>query len=82
MEIIEIEYSETTVDSGNIWADLAINLGVTAVGVLIGNAICFGAQKLFESIKAKKNNKEKVVDTTYTEERGTEDSADPQTDIK
>lgn len=78
MEIIEIEYSEKTIDSGNIWADLAINIGVTAVGVLIGNAICFGASKLIESIKRKKTTTEKLVETTDTEGKTSVNTAEIQ----
>ncbi|SEM02024.1 hypothetical protein SAMN04487770_12369 [Butyrivibrio sp. ob235] len=51
MEIIEIEYSESTVDTGNILVDLAIQLGITTAAVIVGNAICYGVGEAVKAIK-------------------------------
>ena len=54
MELIEIEFTETTVETENVWLNLAINFGVTVAGVLAGNAICWGAGKIVDTVKEKK----------------------------
>ena len=54
MELMEIEFTETTVETDNVWLNLAINFGVTIAGVLAGKAVVKKAQALTKHQALKK----------------------------
>ncbi|SEM39230.1 hypothetical protein SAMN04487770_13645 [Butyrivibrio sp. ob235] len=63
-EVMEIEYSETTIESGNIIADIAVQFGIAIAAVIVGNAICYGIGKAFDAFNEAISENEKIINTT------------------
>ena len=81
MELMEIEFTETTVETDNVWLNLAINFGVTIAGVLAGNAICWGVGKIADAIKGKKQEQE-IIDVEECEEDECEAEEEPISEVQ